>query len=123
MTQVADKNKAVTAEALIGHAVQDPEGAALGKIEDLVFDINRGRIAYAVLSFGGFLGFGDKLFAVPWHALRIEDKGRSITMDTSREKLEKAPGFRRDDWPDMTDTNWGMRIHTYYGQAPYWESY
>jgi len=77
-----------------------------------------GCIAYAVLTFGGFLGFGDKLFAVPWTLLSVKSEEKSLVLDIEREQLENAPGFDQDDWPDLGDESWQLRIHDHFGRQP-----
>src|SRR5664279_2474815 len=69
----------VLAHQLTGYAVVTPAGEKLGVIEGIMLDIQSGRIAYAVLSFGGFLGIGDKLFAIPWTALTLDLPAVSYT--------------------------------------------
>lgn len=87
-----------------------------------MIDIPAGKVAYAVLSFGGFLGMGNKLFAVPWSRLRLDEDKQHFILDVDRKKLKNAPGFDKDNWPDMADTSWGTRIFSYYGAVPYWET-
>ena len=111
----------LSASTLIGDSVKNTAGEDLGKIKDIMLDVDEGRIAYAVLSFGGFLGLGDKLFAVPWNALRLDAPDHSFIFDVDKETLKAAEGFDKDHWPDMTDPSWGARIHEYYGTRPYWE--
>jgi hypothetical protein len=110
----------LTASTLCGDSVKNRADEDLGKITELMIDIPSGRVAYAVLSFGGFLGMGDKLFAVPWGALTLDEDRKCFVLDADKGKLENAPGFDKDNWPDMTDTLWGEQVHTFYGQAPYW---
>jgi hypothetical protein len=86
-----------------------------------MIDIPSGRVAYAVLSFGGVLGMGNKLFAVPWSALRVDEDEKSFILDVDKTKLEKAPGFDKSNWPNMADTTWGSEVSRYYGVTPYWE--
>lgn len=74
-----------------------------------------GKVAYAVLSFGGFLGMGGKLFALPWAALTLDTENKRFTLSVSKERLESAPGFDSDNWPDMANPEWASGIHTYYG--------
>ncbi len=107
--------------ALTGNPVRNAMGESLGKIEELMIDIASGRIAYAVLSFGGFLGMGNKLFAIPWTALVLDTNERTFVLNVSKELLKSAPGFDKKDWPDMADPHWGADIHNYYGIRPYWE--
>ena len=82
-------------------------------------NMNNGKIAYAVLSFGGFLGMGDKLFAVPWNALTLDTENKRFILDVDKDRLESAPGFDKDDWPDMADPTWQSTIHSYYGMKAY----
>jgi sporulation protein YlmC with PRC-barrel domain len=109
------------AATLIGDKVVNAAGESLGKIEAIMLDVTTGRIAYAVLSFGGFLGMGSKLFAIPWGALTLDAREHGFILDVSKEKLENAEGFDKDHWPSMADANWAAEIHSYYNVTPYWE--
>jgi hypothetical protein len=80
-----------------------------------MIDTRTGRVNYAVLSFGGFLGMGEKLFAVPWNALTLDTKNHRFILNVDKERLKSAPGFDKDHWPDMADPSWINQIHTYYG--------
>ena len=111
------------ASKLIGTDVENAQGEDLGKIEDVVLDPQDGRVAYAVLSFGGFLGLGEKFFAVPWSALAAKaGEDDTLILNVDKEKLKNAPGFNKSSWPNMADRTWGKEIHSYYGVPPYWES-
>jgi hypothetical protein len=110
----------VDAATLKGDRVTNPEGQDLGSIEAIMIDIRNGRIAYAVLSFGGFLGMGSKLFAIPWSVLSAHADGRNFVLPVSRERLEGAPGFDKDHWPSMADRAWADELHSYYDAPPYW---
>jgi sporulation protein YlmC with PRC-barrel domain len=108
---------------LVGADVENMQGEDLGQIEDVVLDPQDGRVAYAVLSFGGFLGLGEKYFAIPWSALTAKaGDDNTLVLNVDKEKLKNAPGFDKNSWPNMADRTWGKEIHTYYGVAPYWES-
>ena len=107
------------ADTLIGDDVYNLKDEDLGDIKEIMLDINSGRIAYAVLSFGGFLGIADKLFAVPWSALRLDTANKRFLLDVDKERLESAPGFNKDDWPDMADATWQNTINSYYGTKSY----
>ena len=85
-----------------------------------MIDLDRGRIAYAVLSFGGFLGMGDKLFAIPWQAFSVDTGKKRLVLNIKKELLEKAPGFDKNKWPDMADLSLGSTLYGYYGYKPYW---
>jgi hypothetical protein len=99
------------ASAVIGMDVQNRSEENLGNIHDLVID-DQGKVHYAAVEFGGFLDIGDKLFAVPWQALQVkqvgdrEDDNWVAVIDVTKEKLEKAKGFNKDNWPDMADEQW-----------------
>lgn len=117
-----DTNRVYRCSKLCGYDVTNPQGESLGKIEDFVLDLDTGTVAYAVLSFGGFLGIGDKYFAIPWQAFSYDtDKGECI-LNVEKERLQNAPGFDKDNWPDMASWEWGRSIYEYYNIEPYWTS-
>ena len=109
------------AGTLIGDDVVNANDEDLGKVEAIMLDVESGRIAYAVLSFGGFLGMGSKLFAIPWSALTLDTEEKRFILDVPKEKLENAPGFDKDRWPSMADPTWARELHAYYDVSPYWE--
>jgi sporulation protein YlmC with PRC-barrel domain len=111
----------VPAKTVIGSTVVNANYEDLGKIEDLVLDAGASRIAYAVLSFGGFLGVGDKYFAIPWNAFQFHLAEKRIVLNVDKKLLEAAPGFDKDNWPNMAESTWGTSIYKHYGLAPYWE--
>ena len=86
-----------------------------GDIKEIMLDMRSGRVAYAVLSFGGFLGMGQKLFAVPWSALTCDPHNKRFVLNVEKDRLKDAPGFDKGDWPDMADPSWSKAIHSYYG--------
>ena len=102
-TQNRRKRRVLSAGNLVGDRVRNSKGEDLGKIEEIMIDLPTGRVAYAVLSFGGFIGIGDKLFAVPWSALQVDEGKQELVLDIDRKVLESAPGFDKNDWPDMAD--------------------
>lgn len=112
----------LSASTVKGDKVRNPQGENLGKIEEVMLDSESGRIAYAVLSFGGFMGMGDKLFAIPWEALQLHEEDEEFVLNVDKETLEEAPGFDKDNWPRFADRTWGEEIHDYYGYQPYWTS-
>jgi sporulation protein YlmC with PRC-barrel domain len=119
--KAAKYNDIIPAKSVIGSSIVNANYEDLGTIEDLVLDAGAGRIAYAVLSFGGFLGVGDKYFAVPWHAFQFHIAEKRIVLNVDRRLLESAPGFDKANWPNMADPQWGLSIYKHYGLAPYWE--
>jgi len=121
----ADPEKAyrevMSAGTLTGDTVRNSAGEDLGKIEDIMLDVPNGRVAYAVLSFGGFLGIGSKLFAVPWTSLMLDEDEKCFRLEMDKARLENAPGFDKDNWPDMADPSWRNQVYDYYGADRYWE--
>jgi sporulation protein YlmC with PRC-barrel domain len=113
--------RVLSASTLEGDTVRNPAGDNLGKVDEIMIDIPSGQVAYVVLSFGGVMGLGDKLFAVPWSALRVDEDEKCFILDVSKSTLESAPGFNKDNWPDMSNTTWATEVYTHYGVAPYWE--
>jgi sporulation protein YlmC with PRC-barrel domain len=108
------------ASAMVGSHVRNPAGDDLGAIEEIMIDLEYGCVAYAVLTFGGFLGVGNKLFAIPWEALTWDVQAKEFVLDVDRELLKSAPGFDKDQWPDFADRTWGGEVHQFYGRSPYW---
>jgi sporulation protein YlmC with PRC-barrel domain len=111
----------LSASAIKGDKVVNTKKEDLGKIEELMIDVQEGRIAYAVLSFGGFLGLGSKLFAIPWQALSPMPDEHLFVLDISKETLEKAEGFDKDHWP-VTNREWLATMYSFYGYEPYWQT-
>jgi sporulation protein YlmC with PRC-barrel domain len=108
-------SRVLSASTLNGDDVYNMKGEKLGSIKELMLDIENGKVCYAVLSFGGFLSLGEKLFAVPWSALKVDTKNKRFVMDVDEERLKNAPGFDADNWPNMADTTWEKSVHAYYG--------
>ena len=105
------------ADTLQGNDVYNTEGEDLGDIKEFMIDMTSGKVAYAVLSFGGVLGMGDKLFAVPFTALKLDTVNKRFTLDVSKDALKNAPGFDKDNWPSMADDSWARGLHTFYGTS------
>jgi sporulation protein YlmC with PRC-barrel domain len=105
----------MAADTLTGEKVVNPSGEPLGEITHIMLDIVNGTIAYAVLSFGGFLGLGEKLFAVPWHSLALDVDDKWFVLNIDKDRLKQAPGFPKDHWPTMADPAWAAEVHAYYG--------
>jgi sporulation protein YlmC with PRC-barrel domain len=100
---------------LTGEEVYNDKEEKLGEIKEFMLDMTDGTIAYAVLSFGGFLGLGEKLFAVPWSALRLDIINKRFLINIEKDRLKAAPGFDKDDWPDMANQSWVNDIQSFYG--------
>lgn len=111
----------MAADTLQGDAVVNANGDKLGDIEDIMIDVPSGRVAYAVLSRGGVMGVGGKLFAIPWDALTLDADRECFVLDIDEAQLANAPGFDKDHWPSMADRTWGSEVYSYYNRRPYWE--
>ena len=120
MTQATEISPGlVKTREVVGISVKNTQKESLGKIEEIILDKLSGNVRYVVLSFGGVLGMGDKLFALPWNAIHYDDDLECFLLNVDKEKLKNAPGFNKNDWPDMADQAWGRSIHDYYGTRPY----
>ncbi|MBK1646175.1 photosystem reaction center subunit H [Thiocapsa imhoffii] len=106
------------ADTLVGNDVYNQQDEDLGDIKEIMLDMRSGQVAYAVLSLGGFLGMGEKLFAVPWSALTLDTENKRFVLNVDKDRLESAPGFDKDMWPDMADPSWEQGIQAYYGTTP-----
>jgi len=100
---------------VIGKNIKSRDDAKVGQVADAALDVANGRAAYVVASFGGILGIGDRLFAVPWSSLSIIPGGENVVVQEERQKLASAPGFDRNRWPAMSDPAWSSEIRSFYG--------
>lgn len=107
---------------LIGKPVKNAQNEDLGRVEDIVVDAQSGRILYGVLSFGGFLGIGDKWFAIPWQSLNLSGDYRNFVLNVDKERLQNAQGFDKSQWPNFADERWATENYKYYNQTPYWQT-
>lgn len=105
------------ADTLIGDDVYNHNDEDLGDIKEIMLDMRTGQIAYAVLSFGGMLGMGDKLFAVPWENLTLDTINKRFQLNVDKEELKNAPGFDKDNWPDMASDAWNEQMTQFYGST------
>lgn len=108
--------KAYQSKNVIGMRVRNSSKDDLGSLEEIVVDIDSGKIAYAVLSFNGFFGFVEKFFAIPWDefTLKHDEDESYFILDTDRDKLAVLPGFDKKDWPDMANANWDAELDQHY---------
>jgi sporulation protein YlmC with PRC-barrel domain len=106
------------ADTLIGNDVCNIENEEVGNIKEIMLDVASGNIEYAVLSFGSFLGMGEKLFAIPWSALKLDTENKRFLLNVNKERLKNAPGFNKDVWPNLADKTLANDLHSYYGTKP-----
>jgi sporulation protein YlmC with PRC-barrel domain len=111
----------IAAEQVEGTSVYNPAGDRLGSVEDIMIDKVNGRIAYAVLGFGGFLGIGDRHYPLPWEKLTYDTNMGGFVVDLDRRILEGAPSYGDADTAGWEDPAWGRRVYDYYGARPYWD--
>jgi sporulation protein YlmC with PRC-barrel domain len=111
----------IKASSVIGTEVVNPNDEALGDIKEMVIDPSTGKVAYAVVAFGGFMGLGQKLVAIPFAAFSYNMSKNEYVLDVPKDRLKEAPSFDAGHWPSMTDEKWNRDQHSYYGRIPYWE--
>jgi sporulation protein YlmC with PRC-barrel domain len=111
----------VSAATLSGERVVTRHGETVGNVSELMLDVQRGRIAYAVVAHGGFMGLGERLHAIPWGALRFDAEHGCLVLDAERRTFLDAPGFDKEHWPSTPDAAWHHTLHRHYGCRPYWE--
>lgn len=101
----------MSANTLIGNDVYSQDGENVGNIEEIMLNTHTGDISYVVLSYAGSLGEDTKLFAVPWEALTLDTENKRFVLNADSSTLEAAPGFDKEDWPDMADEIWDGKIN------------
>jgi sporulation protein YlmC with PRC-barrel domain len=106
--------KRLTATSIIGDKVRNPEGDDLGKIQNLMINLRSAKVEYAVIEFGGFLGVGEKLFAIPFDELRVDEGDEVFILNRDKEYLKDSPGFDPAHWPDTNDHTYFDDVDTYY---------
>lgn len=109
-----DQNCILSVSTLSGNKVENYEGEEIGMIKDFMIDCYSGKVLYAVLSFGGIFGLGDKLFSIPMPSLYLDKEKKIFKLNMDKETLKNAPGFDKDDWPDMTSKEWSENNNNYY---------
>lgn len=110
------------ASDLMGKNVTNSANENLGELQDIVLDAGSGRILYGVLSFGGALGLGDKLFAIPWPSIRLAPDYKAFVLHVDKDRLKESQGFDKKQWPNFADERWATTNYSYYNQKPYWEN-
>ena len=116
--QTQTLRRTLSASTLQDQDVVNGKNEDIGTIEDFMIDLETGRVSYAVLSFGGFLGMGDKLFAIPFQALKTDTENERFVLDVPKDRLEKAPGFDKNDWPEFGDEAWSRKVHAHWNTSP-----
>jgi sporulation protein YlmC with PRC-barrel domain len=117
--EAKETSRLISADKVEGTAVYNPAGEKIGKIENIMIDKQSGKVAYAVMSFGGFLGIGDKHYPLPWSMLKYDTRLGGYVVNLDKKVLEGAPSYESRDRIDWDDEKWGRRVHDYYGIASY----
>jgi sporulation protein YlmC with PRC-barrel domain len=117
--EAKETSRLISADKVEGTAVYNPAGEKIGKIENIMIDKQSGKVAYAVMSFGGFLGIGDKHYPLPWSMLKYDTRLGGYVVNLDKKVLEGAPSYESRDRIDWDDEKWGRRVHDYYGIATY----
>jgi hypothetical protein len=121
MVDVKEKpHPLIASDRVEGTAVRRPNGDMIGHIERLMIDKVTGKVSYAILSFGGFLGMGTNLLPLPWARLTYNTRFEAYELDIDDEELRRAPSFRADKDFDWGDRSKEVELHQYYGVPPYW---
>ncbi|MDN3564728.1 PRC-barrel domain-containing protein [Paeniroseomonas aquatica] len=110
----------IAAAKVGGTPVYNRHGDRLGTVDDVMLDKRTGRVAYAVMSFGGFLGIGERYHPLPWSMLNYDVELGGYLVDLDRDRLEGAPSFASNEDMNWADRNFGQRVSDYYGVRPYW---
>lgn len=118
--KVDETSTLIAADKVEGTTVYNTSGDKLGTIETVMIDKRSGKVAYAVMSFGGFLGIGEEYHPLPWDMLKYDTSQEGYRVNLDKSTLENAPTVRRDEKVDWADETWGRRVHDHYGVTPYW---
>lgn len=110
----------ISAERVEGTDVYNAQGEHLGSIDDLILDKVSGKVVYAVMSFGGFLGIGEKYHPLPWSLLKYDESKEGYVVPLDRSQLEGAPSYSRDELR-FGERQWDQSVYNYYNQQPYWQ--
>ncbi len=113
--------RVISVISLSKNGVTNENGEDLGKIEDIMIDVESGRIAFAVInSSSGILGRESRLFAIPWSALKVSLHDKKFILNISKDNFSNAPSFTKNSWPDLANLSWLREVYAYYGYQPYW---
>ncbi|WP_448502091.1 PRC-barrel domain-containing protein [Sphingomonas sp.] len=113
MTNEQDRGRLIASDRVEGTSVHNREGEKLGSVERFMVDRASGQVEYVVLSFGGFLGLGERYFPVPWQALDYDPAHGGYVVDLTREQIEGAPSYEAEE--PAYDRTFGERVYGYYG--------
>lgn len=109
-----ETDRLISSEKVEGTAVYDRRGERLGTINHVMVDKYTGQVAYAVMSFGGFLGIGEQYHPLPWKVLTYDTRLGGYVVDLDRSRLERAPSYTPRDTPNWSDRSYTGRIDEYW---------
>ena len=115
-----DRHRLIPHTTLSTFKVENAAQENLGTLHDIVLDVVSGKIVYGILSYGGFLGLGDRHLAIPWSRLAVDEVNQRILVNIERETLENSPEYDHENPPDISDPSWGSKVHDHFGAPPYW---
>ena len=119
-TRDGGPRRLIASDRVVGTEVRRPDGSKVGRIERLMLDKTSGRVAYAVMSFGGFLGLGEDYYTLPWGTLRFDPEIDAYVIDITEEQLRAAPDRSPEGGNPADEREWEEHVHRYYNAAPYW---
>src|SRR5580700_11345593 len=114
-----ETDRLISSDKVVGTAVYNRRGEHLGSVYNLMIDKHSGQVAYAVMSFGGFLGMGESYHPLPWRVLTYDTRLGGYVVDLDRSRLEKAPRYTQTAPPDWSDRTYVHRVDEFYGVPPY----
>jgi PRC-barrel domain len=120
MEAVSETGTSIAASKVNGTAVYDTGGESIGKIYDLMIDKVSGKVAYAIMSFGGFLGMGDSYHPLPWPLLKYDTGLSGYVVNIAKNKLEAGPSYVPGEEPVWGDRDYDRKVYGYYGTDPFW---
>jgi hypothetical protein len=110
-----ETNNLISADKVTGTSVYNRQGKKLGSVYGVMLNKSTGQVAYAIMSFGGFLGIGESYHPLPWRALTYDTRQDGYVVDIDRSRLEGAPSYTTRDEPNWSDRSYGQRVDQYYG--------
>jgi sporulation protein YlmC with PRC-barrel domain len=120
MTTEKETTALIASSKVNGTSVYNTVGESVGSIDDIMIDKKTGKAAYAVVSWGGFLGMGSDYYPVPWSALKYDTRMEGYVTGITKAQLQGAPSFRRDTDPGWGNRDYETKVHDFYGVGPYW---
>ena len=119
-TRETSAHPLIRSDRVEGTNVYNSQGEKLGSVDCVMLDKQQGKVAYVVMSFGGFLGIGEKRHPLPWQTLTYDEQKDGYVVNLTKDQLEKAPTLDQGDYDRLKDRVYGASIYSHYGQTPYW---